>query len=432
MVGDYHGSELVVDLKDLVMVQHELNSLKVLSATDPKRSSSLNLALVKLEDLDSAIKPLKEELLEAAGSDSGGPYNLAMNSPDIDFLIFHLRRQLRDWSPTIGKNRLVGGVEGAPHTGGAARIPVVLAAGESFELQRRVPALAKRIRIGVLDTPIFAHSDLLGRYLADSDAFLSGQAIPYSSAGHATFIAGLIQEQAPNADLVVRQVLDDHAVSVWSWDVATRMVAFLNEDVAILNISFGCATDDNQPPLLLKRVVEKLTPTITVVAAAGNHGELPDNPPNQDPDTPQLTSKTTIWPAALGDVVAVGALRKSVGTEPAPQASFSPRLPWIDLLALGEDVISTYLSNNVHVVGRDPSGNPIDNGVQQFGDPGYAKWSGTSFAAARVSGAIAMRAEAQRVSVRESLNRFMDPSLNPNPTAVEPSSDIRPFTVGDL
>jgi subtilisin family serine protease len=61
--------------------------------------------------------------------------------------------------------------------------------------------------------------------------------------------------------------------------------------------------------------------------------------------------------------------------------------PWIDLFAPGTDIVSAYLGaasdEQVVVPRRDQ---PSDE-VRIFS--GWAKWSGTSFAAARVTGAIA-------------------------------------------
>ena len=87
-----------------------------------------------------------------------------------------------------------------------------------------------------------------------------------------------------------------------------EMVSFLDRDVAILNLSLGCYTEDNQPPLLMQRAIQIMTPRILVVAAAGNH---------RQPQRPR-----PFWPAALDDVIAVGAYGDDY--RPAP---FTPQAP---------------------------------------------------------------------------------------------------------
>jgi subtilisin family serine protease len=97
-------------------------------------------------------------------------------------------------------------------------------------------------------------------------------------------------------------------------------------------------------------------PGRVLVAAAGNHRNSAD---------PQLPGNTTAYPAGLPEVTAVGGLGPN--REPA---EFSPRpqtAPWLDVARPAVGVRSTYREN------------------------GYARWSGTSFAAARFAGELAAR-----------------------------------------
>jgi subtilisin family serine protease len=192
------------------------------------------------------------------------------------------------------------------------------------------------------------------------------------SEAHATFIAGVILAEAPNADLIVGHVLNAYNICGSSWDVATRMADFADAKVSVLNISFGAATYDDKPPLVLRRAVDELTSrNVVIVAAAGNHG----------PD------ETKMWPAAFKKVVAVGAGARITGTDNFKIAAFSPRQPWVDLLAPGEDVRSLYKAS------------------------GYATWSGTSFSAAAVSGAVAHLVEAQHMTPRQAVALLLKPPL---------------------
>lgn len=118
-----------------------------------------------------------------------------------------------------------------------------------------------------------------------------------------------------------------------------------------------------------------LPPTTVVVASAGNHGaKRPYNP-------------RPIWPAAMPDVVAVAALGPDNG-DGVRLAAFSNYGPWVDVAATGEDVLSTFLT--------------FDDEEHAF--TGWATWSGTSFAAPRVAGAIAAEMTEKGVKVRSALD----------------------------
>ncbi|GAA5060173.1 subtilisin family serine protease [Thermocatellispora tengchongensis] len=192
------------------------------------------------------------------------------------------------------------------------------------------------------DSPWYSERGAGSDELADSDGDLALDA----QAGHGTFIAGLLLRRAPGVRLRIGRVLDGHGVG----DEAglLRALAGLRErPPQVLNLSLGAHTADDQPPPLLARALEQLPGTV-VVACAGNTG-----------------SSRPFWPAALPGVVAVGAL-DAAGTGRAP---FSAYGPWVNACAPGEWLASTFLS--------------------ACGFSGYARWSGTSFAAALVSGAIA-------------------------------------------
>jgi hypothetical protein len=111
--------------------------------------------------------------------------------------------------------------------------------------------------------------------------------------------------------------------------------------VAVLNFALGCLTRDGQPPLALARAIDLVTPTVVVLAAAGDHGAAPDPGVRQAP----------VWPAALPGVVAVGA-HTADGT-PAPS---TPALPWVDLTAatvLGTAAATTHVTDVVTRDGMD-------------------------------------------------------------------------------
>jgi subtilisin family serine protease len=224
------------------------------------------------------------------------------------------------------------------------------------------------IRVGILDTRLVAHTELVGRYVTRPAGPYQLPELPAAHThGHAAFVTGIILRQAPGADVQAHQVLDDADGRATAWKVANRMVDLVGTGIDVLNMSFGCTTSDGRPPLVLARAVDLLTPDVVLIAAAGNHG-AEDN----------AGAAAAVYPAAFDDVIAVGA---DDGTG-AP-AAFSPALPWVDLTAPGVEVTSTY---------------PVRRGDDAAG-PGYegqARWSGTSFATAHVTGVIAAMATRDR------------------------------------
>jgi membrane-anchored mycosin MYCP len=290
------------------------------------------------------------------------------------------------WVPTMGKNRLLdrvdgaghidgggvdniaGGVAGAGHIdGGGGGLPEQ-ARKDEFKLAKEKD-LGRRVKVAVLDTRIYRHPALDGRLEIDgrNERLANADGVPYS-AGHATFVAGLIIQRAPHVILEVHNALNDQGQAT-AWDVACKMVDLAHTGVHVLNLSMGCFTDDGAPPLLFKRAVEVLAPGMVIVAAAGNHGG--------GGSSYDVTPKTPFWPAALDDVVAVGALTRN-----GKRAEFSPNTPWVTLSAPGVGVVSTFLDGDVKI----PAAR---GGFELRPYNGFAKWSGTSFAAATITGKIA-------------------------------------------
>lgn len=353
IIKEAHEDQIVVGLSQIDKVLELLEKIPV-SWSSVEKNSALGLALLTVDGVS-----VPEDL---ADNSKTGP----------DRLISYLRKDFKDQYKselTIGKNRIVGSIAGSPYTGGGVGRPAPYTGGGASNLDpytgggwqgiqptsdgslpQRKEAPAEGVKAGILDTRIFAHPDLAGRYLASHGTLASvvPARLPDQDA-HATFIAGVVLQRAPNADLIVDHVLDENDIATSSWKVATKMAEFADAGVSVLNVSFGAATEDGKPPLVLERAVKVLKAKgVAVVAAAGNNG----------PDSPK------IWPAALDDAVAVGAW-KAGKTGAFKPATFSPNAAWVDLMASGEDIYSTYR------------------------DSGYAIWSGTSFAAAAVSGAIA-------------------------------------------
>jgi hypothetical protein len=197
------------------------------------------------------------------------------------------------------------------------------------------------------------------------------------AAGHGTFIAGLIQQVAPGTAITLRRVLhaegDGDEVQIAG---AIDALPDPPDTGALLNLSFGGYALD-QPDLLAAAVARAQDRGYVVVASAGNDG----------------TCRPTL-PASLPGVVSVGA----VG--PHGPAPFSNYGPWVRACAPGVDLVSTFFA-----------GWNGDAPVVEEKDPddytGWACWSGTSFAAPIVVGALA-RAMAGGVSASEAVTWLVD------------------------
>ncbi|MBV9822053.1 MAG: S8/S53 family peptidase [Actinobacteria bacterium] len=181
--------------------------------------------------------------------------------------------------------------------------------------------------------------------------------------GHATFVAGLILQQAPAATVHVRQVLGagDSCDSVTLHDAILDLA---EHPIDILNLSLGCTTADDRAPFAIRRALRRFRaerPGAIVVAAGGNH-------PNGH----------RFWPAALPDVLGV------TPAAPSPdggweEAAGYPAGPWVDVTAPGRRVASTFLFGDYL--------RPDSGGKVSFA--GWGVGSGSSFACAVATGYLA-------------------------------------------
>jgi len=402
-VETHKKDELVVALPDLKLVQDALRHLHVdIKTTDP--DERLGLALLSLDGIGPASAGLKnqdpklEQSLIDAKWPKGQPKGIELS--DLDVILDRLRKyfggEYSGWVPEMGKNRMIAPVRGFPYVSGCAQgDPRQILAnprctnGAPQGWQTRPTEPGHGVLVGLLDTQLYPNHWLAGGYLASQNDLLEGPGPggepPKALAGHGTFIAGLILHRAPGARLVVRAVMKQDAVGP-TWEVAKAMAQFVGTETDILNLSFGCYTDDGQPPLVLAKAVSLVSPQILLVAAAGNHGNIQQLREEDSelaaaaPWMAYITNTTPVWPAAFSEVTAVG----------ATDAPFSPRVPWVDVTAPGQNVESTYLDGPVKLESAkasDLESSTASDPPTQFN--GFACWEGTSFAAASVSGAVA-------------------------------------------
>jgi len=193
-------------------------------------------------------------------------------------------------------------------------------------------------------------------------------------AGHATFIAGLIEREAPGCAITILPVLTGYG------DGREDSIAQALQHVAdqgppagggfdLVNLSFGgyMFPTPGVPALanvdMIQDAIDRVVGQGTVVAAsAGNDGSF----------APQM-------PASRSDVIGVGAV--DAAGYPAPFSNYGP---WVNASAVGVDVISIFFRGETIVDAKF-------YGVAPKRWKGWAAWSGTSFSAPRVVAAIAAR-----------------------------------------
>ncbi|TDD79532.1 S8 family peptidase [Actinomadura rubrisoli] len=421
----YRGDQLAVELRFVPFLLAELETFGT-SWKVVERDEALRLALLEPREPGACLIPIpgagadRDAMLGRARRLRRETYGDDQEPPEIDVVLAELRdrfqRRYLGWTgPAMGKVRLVHDVHGSPHIGGD---------GDPVQARPDEVVLAPRgssdhpVRVGVLDTGMYDHPALRGRYVVESDAGLPEPPPDWTAAqGHATFMVGVALQKAPDAELVVRSVLDRLGTAS-SWEVAKKMVAFRGS-VDVLSMSFGAATADGQRPLVLGRAVELLDPDVVMVAADENR---PGPPAFDQPGAPSrdlLDPYTPAWPAACHEVIGVGADDRD-----GENAPFSPTLPWISLRALGVQVPSTFVPGRVRFVRLNHEGKEEDHGHAHFDQP-YARWNGCSIATAKVAGAIAAIAAADRVTPREAASLLLNPPDHKSPAYLKAAADIR-------
>ncbi len=247
-----------------------------------------------------------------------------------------------------------------------------------------VPA-AEHIAVyaGVVDTGIVLHDGEPHPFLGERVRYDPEDTVrvvrgddgnPVGSAGHGTFVAGVVLKQAgPEVGVRMKGVIDEQGGDAEDLAVANAIDDLRAEGVTLINLSFSGETFEDQPPKAIEAALARLSPETVVVASAGNRG-----------------LRQRVYPAGIrfgrtfpgvpdGNhalVLPVGSV--DVTTEPRI-ADFSNHGPWIAAFADGVDVLGPYFHPGYPKL---PEGQAFN---------GYAVWSGTSFSAAVVTGKIAAK-----------------------------------------
>jgi subtilisin family serine protease len=198
--------------------------------------------------------------------------------------------------------------------------------------------------------------------------------------GHGTFVAGVLRTMAPRADVHVDGVLVNGGAVLESV-IVTQLYLALEKTPDIVSLSAGTRTWLGQPSIAFESLWESrlqyLKGTV-LVCAAGNDG-------NRGP----------FWPAAFPWAVAVGAL-----DETGRRAGYSNYGSWVDVYALGSDLVNAF-PNGVYTYMEPPQ-----SGTVTFTHE-MAVWSGTSFATPLVSGLVASRMSRTGESGREAADALL-------------------------
>jgi hypothetical protein len=177
-------------------------------------------------------------------------------------------------------------------------------------------------------------------------------------AGHGTFIAGIVERIAPGCNVEVMSVLTPQGDGTEA-DVVAAIdeVASRPNPPAFLNLSLGGYVWE-RAPMLSSAILRAQRNGIVVVASAGNDGTCRPS-----------------YPAAIPGVVSVGAVGPN---GPAPFSNYGS---WVRACAPGVDIVSSFFAD---FDGLEPpsAGRDIDHFRS------WARWSGTSFAAPAVVGAL--------------------------------------------
>ena len=198
-------------------------------------------------------------------------------------------------------------------------------------------------------------------------------------AGHGTFVSGVVQQVAPGATVRMYRAIDGDGIGA-DVDVAIALWQAVQEGANIANMSLGTMTPNGAPPLATLVALELIDERtrlhggqeVVVVCAAGNTG-----------------GEDVVYPAAFSADARVSVPVVAVAGWPVVGGdAFSTFGSQITCSTNATAVLSTFVTGRAEWT---------DIGGQQSQDyPGpdqWAVWSGTSFAAPQVAGAIAKRSQ---------------------------------------
>lgn len=207
----------------------------------------------------------------------------------------------------------------------------------------------KGVTVAIIDTGCDIYHKALKNNIIHTRNFTkddnSNKSIVNDYVGHGTHVSGIVLSIAPESNLMILKALSGDGEGEYKW-ITNAINYAINKKVDIISMSLGGVVDDEN---LHKAIRKAINNNILVVCAAGNEG---DNNP--------LTNEYS-YPASYSEVISVGAV-----DEKAKPAYFSNSNNFVDVVAPGVGILSTYKNNS------------------------YAVLDGTSMATPHVSGALAL------------------------------------------
>jgi subtilisin family serine protease len=235
-----------------------------------------------------------------------------------------------------------------------------------------LPGVSRQeVLIGICDTGLFVDMDLtryswLADVEGDDDPLVmvgpqQRRIAPF--AGHGTFVAGVAKCMAPRAKIYVANNLYVSGMTT-EFSIVRTIEQLIQRKPSpdIVNLSAGMYTRNDWTSLGFEGL-RRRQGQFTLICSAGN--DSTDRP---------------FWPAALDWTISVGAL----GADEHHRAFFSNYGDWVDVYALGEGFVNAYASGEYTYRGAEKR-------PQKRSFAGMARWDGTSFSAALVTGLIAAR-----------------------------------------
>jgi serine protease AprX len=256
----------------------------------------------------------------------------------------------------------------------------------------------KGVTVAVIDSGVADHPDLAGRIVARVD--LTGEGSTGDPGGHGTHVAGLIAGNgaaskglwtgvAPQANIASVRVIDATGHATLSTIFAGLQWVLRNRstyNIRIANLSFGGAAMSGYQNDLLASAVEMLTfAGITVVVSAGNNGGAGPSSittPATDPFVITVGADDDNGTASLrDDSVATWSSRGPTAFDGIAKPDLiAPGRKVIGLRAAGSSIDTLYPGRRVKAKGEESAAQ-------------YVTMSGTSMAAAIVSGVAALYLE---------------------------------------
>ena len=280
------------------------------------------------------------------------------------------------------------------------------------------------VTVALIDTGVSSVPDLAGRLVDVRDDVtgavkpcvnLSGESSCADTYGHGTFMAGIIAGSgagsggaytgmAPDARIVsVKIAGKDGAADVSTVLAAIQWVVSFKDQygIRVLNLSLGTDSTQTFRTDPLNYAVERAWDSgIAVVVSAANLGPTPGTiaKPGDDP-----------WVITVGAVDDRGT--PGLGDDHLP--NFSSRGPTAADGLAKPDVVAP----GAHIVSLVAPGSAINNAVPPTMGGGYRKGSGTSMAAAVVSGAAALLLDADPSITPDRLKHALTASAGPTASA---------------